>query len=175
MKNSTTIYFIFDSLKKIISATGWGFVWYCGCLLFDVFVLFEQLVTKHACFCLAFSPSPIPCLSNAAGAEENKRAGVEEAEVEAGLSDHKCLLLLDMFSPEYIGKIYQLAYKYIEHKKTPPNIYIIYIFLWKNNTNKLIEFIWLLWMLKIIKCEKNTQLFYSFYSFLWSYSVTMLK
>lgn len=76
-----------------MSATDGGFVCYCGYLLLDVYLLFEQLVTKHACFCLAFSPSLIPRLSNAAGDEENKRTEVQEAEVEAGLSDHKHHLL----------------------------------------------------------------------------------
>lgn len=135
------------------------------------FLLFEQLVTKHACFCLGFSPSPIPCLSNAAGAEENKPAGVEEAEVEAGLLDHKCLSPLDLFSPEYIGKLYQPACKYIEDKNPRE-----YLYNFMKEEYKQIHWVYFkLWMLKIIQCEKSTQLFYSFYSFLWSYSVTMLK
>lgn len=60
-------------------------------VLFDIYLLFEQLVTKHACFCLAFSPLSYLAYTNAAGEEENKRTGVQESEVEAGRSDHKCL------------------------------------------------------------------------------------
>jgi len=100
--------------------------------LFDVYVLFEQLVTKHACFCLAFSPPSYLAYTNAAGDEENKHTGVQESEIEAGLSDHKCLSPLETLSPERVGKLYQPAHKYIK-TQNPDNNYII---LHKNKTDK---------------------------------------
>lgn len=65
--------------------------------MFDIYLLFDKLVTKHACFCLAFFPLSYLAYTNAAGDEENKRIGVQESEVEAGLSDHKCLSPLVIF------------------------------------------------------------------------------
>lgn len=61
-----------------------------------------------SCF---FPPLSSLAYTNAAGDEENKRTGVQEAEVEAGLSDRKRLSPLDMFPPEYVGKLYQPACK----------------------------------------------------------------
>jgi len=73
--------------------------------LFVVYLLFDQLVTKHACFCLAFFPLSYLACTNAAGDEENKRIGVQESEAEAGLSDHKCLSALETFSHEHVGNL----------------------------------------------------------------------
>lgn len=50
-------------------------------------------------FVLLFSPLSSLAYTNAAGDEENKHTGVQEAEVEAGLSDRKRLSPLDMFPP----------------------------------------------------------------------------
>lgn len=44
-------------------------------------------------FVLLFSPLSSLAYTNAAGDEENKRPGVQEAEVEAGLSDRSAHLL----------------------------------------------------------------------------------
>lgn len=80
-------------------------------------------------FLSCFFPLSYLAHTNAAEDEENKHIGVEESEVKAGLSDHKCLSPLETFSPEHVGKLYQLACKYIK-SQNPDNDTI----LCKNNT-----------------------------------------
>lgn len=57
-------------------------------------------------FVLLFFPLSYLAYTNAAGDEENKHTGVQESEVKAGLSDHKCLCPLETISPEHVGKLY---------------------------------------------------------------------
>lgn len=81
-----------------------SFVW---CLSF-IWTACNKACMFLSCF---FPPLSSLAYTNAAGDEENKRTGVQEAEVEAGLSDRKRLSPLDMFPPEYVGKLYQPACK----------------------------------------------------------------
>lgn len=96
---------------------------------------------------------PLTAYTNAAGDEENKRTGVQESEVEAGLSDHKYMSPLETFPPEHVGKLYQSACKYIK-SQNPGNNYII---LCKNKTfNTQHSLFTKLWMLKIIQPAKKS-------------------
>lgn len=70
-------------------------------LLWMSFVLclsfIRQACNKACMFLSCFFPPSYLAYTNAAGDEENKPIGVQESEVEAGLSDHKCLSPLVIF------------------------------------------------------------------------------